>query len=185
MKDVEAWPRFARPGHLLELQVDKHLAELVRSWNFQPGIDFQDHIFDKFRCSAHHPSSSQKCAFHLLVVFCCYKFRLTPSSASFALHACLGGTSVGFHVEPVKDRHFRISVANKAVGLEICALRRIISTHYDIYFHLWRDGGECWERELVRWQEEEENNWTKVVARREVLLPREFPSASKSFKTPR
>jgi hypothetical protein len=166
MKDVEAWPRFARPGHLLELQVDKHLAELVRSWNFQPGIDFQDHIFDKFRCSVHHPSSSQKCAFHLLVVFCCYKFRLTPSSASFALHACLGGTSVGFHVEPVKDRYFRISVANKAVGLDICALRRIVSTHYDIYFHLWRDGGECWERELVRWQEEEENNWTKVVSRK-------------------
>jgi hypothetical protein len=108
----------------------------------------------------------QKGAFHLLVVFRRYTFRLTPSSASLALHACLGGTSAGFHVEHVKDRHFCISVADKAVGLEICALRRIISAHYDIYFHLWRDGGECWERELVRWQEEEENSWTKVVSRK-------------------
>jgi hypothetical protein len=60
---------------------------------------------------------------------------------SLALHSVLGGTLAGLHVMYVKDRHYRFSVASKQVGFAICALKRIISDHFDVYFHLWRDGG--------------------------------------------
>lgn len=166
MKDVQAWPRFAGPGHLLELEEDRPLVELVRSWNFRPGIDFQDNIVKKFRCSVHHPSSSPVGGFHLLAVFRRYSFRLTEASVSLALHSCLGGTPSGFHVQFLADRHFRFTVANKAVGLEVADLRRVISPHFDVYLHLLRDGGDHWERELSRWQHEEAASWTVVSSRR-------------------
>jgi hypothetical protein len=60
---------------------------------------------------------------------------------SLALHSVLGGTLAGFHVTYVKDHHYRFLVASKQVGFAICALKRIISDHFDVYFHLWRDGG--------------------------------------------
>jgi hypothetical protein len=41
----------------------------------------------------------------------------------------------------LKDRHFRFSVASKHVGFEVCNLRRIVTEYFDVYFHLWRDGG--------------------------------------------
>jgi hypothetical protein len=52
------------------------------------------------------------------------------------------------------DRHFRFSVASKLVGFSICELKCIISKHFDVYFHLWRDGGANWFREWNKWQEE-------------------------------
>lgn len=150
------------PGDLLELQEDAQLAALVRSWNFQPGRDFQEKVLAKFRSSVHHPSSSPHGAFHLLAVFRRYTFRLTELSVSLALHAALGGSPAGFHVTYLQDRHFRFSVANKHVGFSICDLRRIITPHFDVYFHLWRDGGDRWVHERKHWEEEEEQGWTLV-----------------------
>lgn len=129
------------PGNLLELQEDDQLAELVSSWSFKPSIDFQQHILARFTSSVHHPSSSVHGAFHLLAVFRRYTFRLTESSVSLALHGCLGGTPDGFHVTYLKDRHFCFLVANKHVGFSVCDLRRVIMEQFDVYFHLWRDGG--------------------------------------------
>lgn len=62
------------PGNLLELQEDDQLAELVNSWNFRPGEDFQQDILAKLRSPVHHPSIHG--AFHLLAVFCRYTFWL-------------------------------------------------------------------------------------------------------------
>lgn len=141
------------PGDLLELQEDDQLAELVSSWNFKAGDDFQQDILTRFRSPVHHPSSSDHGAFHMLAVFRRYTFRLTDSSVSLALHACLGGTLVGFHVTYLRDRHFRFSVANKHVGFAVHALRRVITDQFDIYFHLWREGGASWATEHRRWEQ--------------------------------
>ncbi|GJM96549.1 hypothetical protein PR202_ga13394 [Eleusine coracana subsp. coracana] len=128
------------PGNLLELQEDPHLADLVKRWDFQPGRDLQDEVLAKFKSAVHHPSSSISGAFHLVVVFRRYTFRLTESFVSLALHAVLGGIPAGFHVLFLKDRHFRFLVASKHVGLFVRALNRITTEHFDMYFHHWRDG---------------------------------------------
>jgi hypothetical protein len=119
------------PGNLLELQEDEQLALLVKGWNFQWGKDFEAFIFSRFKSPVHHPSSSSHGAFHLLAVF-----------RRFTLHSVLGGSPADFHVTFLRDRHFRFSVSTKHVGFEVGDLKRVISDHFDVYFHLWRDGGE-------------------------------------------
>ena len=75
-----------------------------------------------------------------------------------ALHCCLGGSPAGFHVSYLQDRHFRFSVASKHVGLLVRALKRITTDHFDIYFHMWRDGGENWKLEHKKWEKEEKES---------------------------
>jgi hypothetical protein len=58
------------------------------------------------RFTSHPPLLSG--VFHMLVVFHRYTFSLTNASVSMALHACLGGTHAGFHVQFLKDRHYHI-----------------------------------------------------------------------------
>ncbi|TVU01684.1 hypothetical protein EJB05_52841, partial [Eragrostis curvula] len=167
------------PGFLLELQQDKQLAELVKSWDFSIGRVFQDEIAKKHRSSVHHPSSNPHGSFFLLAIFRRFTFRLTEDSVSLALHSCLGGTPAGFHVTYLKDRHFRFSVASKDVGLSVCALKRIIAKQFDVYFHLWREGGDKWERERRKWEEEEEKSWTLVSRKRS---KKQSPPKHVSFK---
>jgi hypothetical protein len=153
------------PGELLELQEDQRLAELVQRWNFVRGREFEILVFSKFRSAIHHPSSP-RVGFHLLAVFRRYTFRLSESSVSIALHSVLRGSPPGFHVTLLKDRHFRFSVASKHVGFEVWNLKCIIMEHFDVYFHLWRDGGADWIREWFKWQEEEAASWKHVSRRR-------------------
>jgi hypothetical protein len=80
---------------------------------------------------------SPRGGFQLLAVFLRFTFRLTEASVSLALHSVLGGSPAGFHVTLLKDRHFCFSVASKHVGFEVCNLRRIVTEHFDVYFHLW------------------------------------------------
>jgi hypothetical protein len=105
-------------------------------------------FFSCNKTSVHHSSSSPKGAFYLLAVFRRYTFRLSASSVSLALHACLGGMPAGFHVNFVRDHHLHFAVASKAVGFAVSDLKHIITPHFHVYFHLWRDGGENWNREL-------------------------------------
>ena len=81
------------------------------------------------------------------------------------LHCCLGGTPAGFHVTYLQDRHFRFSVASKDVGFLVRALKRITTDHFDVYFHLWRDGGEDWVKERKKWELEEEASWSPVIGK--------------------
>ena len=84
-----------------------------------------------------------------------------------ALHCCLGGSPAGFHVSYVQDRHFRFSVASKHVGLLVRALERITTDHFDIYFHMWRDGGENWElQHNKKWEKEEKDRWSTAINRK-------------------
>jgi hypothetical protein len=130
---------------------------LVRGSDFQSKREFQAAVFSKFRSSVHHPSSNLRGAFHLLAVFRRYTFWLTESTVSLALHACLGGTPAGFHVQSVQGKHFRFSVASKHVGFLVCDLKRIITPHFDVYFHLLREGGPNWKLEHRRWSQEEDD----------------------------
>jgi hypothetical protein len=154
------------PGALLELAEDRHIASLVKDWDFSKGRAFEDAVFSSYMSSVHHPSSSPSGAFHLLAVFHRFTFWLTDASVSLALHACLGGAPTGFHVEFLKDRHYRFSVASRKVGFAVSDLKRIITPHFDVYFHLWRDGGANWECELRLWKEEEAASWQTVLHRR-------------------
>jgi hypothetical protein len=72
---------------------------------------------------------------------------------SLALHSILGGTPAGFHVTFIRDRHFHFLVSTKHVGFAVTERKRIISDQFDVYFHLWRDGGANWFREWSKWQQ--------------------------------
>jgi len=148
------------------LEQSPGLAELIKDWDFSMGKRFQAEVLHRFSSSVHHPSSTPDVSFHLLVVFRRSLFRLTEESVAMALHCCLGGTPAGFHVTFESDRHFRFPVANKHVGLLIRALKRITTEYFDIYFHLWRDGGDNWVKESIKWQKEEESSWTTKTSRK-------------------
>ena len=100
-----------------------------------------------------------------------------------ALHCCLGGSPAGFSVSYLQDRHFRFSVASKHVGLLVRALKRITIDHFDIYFHMWRDGGENWELQQKKWGKEEKG-WSTVIAIKTNArcLPKEFLSIKSLLK---
>jgi hypothetical protein len=91
-----------------------------------------------------------------------YTFCLTESSVSLALHFILGGTPAGFHVTFIRDRHFCFLVSTKHVGFAVTELKCITSDQFDVYFHLWRDGGANWFREWSKWQQEEDASWQQV-----------------------
>ena len=147
------------PGALIELEQDPALAALVRNWDFSPGKRFGTEVLQRFSTSVHHPSPTPDGSFFLLAVFRRYLFRLTEDSVAMALHCCLGGSPAGFHVVFESDRHFRFSVSNKQVGFLIRSLKRITIEQFDVYFHLWHDGGANWVKEKIKWQKEE-NRWT-------------------------
>jgi hypothetical protein len=154
------------PGELLELEEDRPLVELVADWDFRKRQEFEQAMFSRYKSSVHHPSSSPRGAFFLLAVFRHFTFRLSTSSVSLALHACLGGSPAGFHINLVQDRHFCFTVASKAVGLAATDLKRITTPHFDVYFHLWHDGGAKWNREFRKWQVEAEASWQLVTRKK-------------------
>jgi hypothetical protein len=101
----------------------------------------------------------------------CLQFFTDPlffslKSVGMALCSIIGGSSGGFHLVCVKPCHFRFSVTSKAVGFLVRALKRITTMNFDVYFHLWRDGGANWQRELHDWEDEEERQWTLVTKKK-------------------
>jgi hypothetical protein len=44
---------------------------------------------------------------------------------------------------------------SKRVGFAITDLKRITTPHFDVYFHLWRNGGENWVHEWKKCNEED------------------------------
>jgi hypothetical protein len=149
---------------LLELGEDRQLTDLVKDWDFKKGRDFEDAIFANYKSSVHFLCSPRG-AFHLLVVFRRYIFKLTDASVSMVIHSCLGGMPAGFHVQ-FQDCHYLISVASKRVGFAVSNLKRVTTPFIDVYFHLWCDGGENWTHELRKWQQEEASSWQLVTRRR-------------------
>jgi len=146
----------------------------LQVFDLKPGLVFQKEMLHKFRSSVHHPSSSLRGAFFMLAIFRRYTFQLSEQSVGHALHSVLGGAPDGFHVLQESPRHFRFAVASKDVGLFIASKRRIVAESFDVYFHLWRDGGPNWTKELKKWQQEEDSQWTLVTSKKKKKKKKSF-----------
>jgi len=94
-----------------------------------------------------------------------FLFCLTEDSVGLALQSCLGGRALDFHVFFSSDNHFRISVFSKEVGFFIYRLRRITTSYFDLYFHLWNNGTPHWEREKRTWELEQAKEWTLIMSK--------------------
>jgi hypothetical protein len=92
-------------------------------------------------------------------------FRLTEESIGLALQSCLGGCALDFHVQFLSTNHFRFSVFSKDVGFQIYELHRVITSMFDVYFHLWSNGAPHWEREKRLWEIEQEKERTTVLSK--------------------
>jgi hypothetical protein len=81
---------------------------------------------------------------------------------------------------------FGFFVASKDVGFLICNKKRITTDSFDVYFHLWREGGANWQQEFKLWEEEEEESWT-VISRKKNRFPKKahFSSPIKQSSPPR
>jgi hypothetical protein len=51
------------------------------------------------------------------------------------------------------------------VGFHVYKLRRVITSSFDCYFHLWNNGTPHWEREKRAWEIEQEKEWTRVLSK--------------------
>lgn len=108
-------------------------------WDYSHGKQFETRIAKRLGTQVHFPKLKPEGSFFMLAVFRRYTFRLEENSVSKALFFVLGGSPSYFHARAESDRQFRFSVASKAVGLIVLNLRRVISDHFDIYFHLSRN----------------------------------------------
>jgi len=139
-------------------------SDLVGRLDFNPGKDFQDEVYHRFGSTVHF-NSSPSGSFFLLATFRRFLFRLTEESIALTLQSCLGGSADKFHVKFLSTNHFRFSVASKHVSFLIYKLRRVISSSFDVYFHLWNNGTAHWEREKRAWEIEQEKEWTTVLSK--------------------
>jgi hypothetical protein len=98
-------------------------------------------------------------------------------SVGLALQSCLGGRASDFHVVFLSNYHFRFSVFSKAVGFQVYKLKRVISSCFDVYFHLWNNGTPRWEREKRAWELEQEKEWSTILSKR---AKREVKAAARS-----
>jgi hypothetical protein len=110
-------------------------------WDFSHGRDFKEDILLRLISSVHHPCLSPAGSFLLLAVFPHSTFHLTEESVGMALHSVIGGSPEGFHIYCVKPCHFQFSIASQAVGFLVKALKHVTTKNFDVYFHLWTDGG--------------------------------------------
>lgn len=110
-------------------------------WDTAPGQKFAAEVAARIGTQVHYPKSTSTGSFYMLAVFRRYTFRLEEDMVSQALFSVLGGSPTCFHVHRESERQFRFSVASKAVGFMVHDLRRVITRHFDVYFHLWRCGG--------------------------------------------
>jgi len=140
-------------------------SDLVGRLDFNPRKDFQDEVYHQFGSTVHFNSPSPSGSFFLLATFRWFLFRLTEESVALTLQSCLGGCADKFHVKFLSTNHFRFSVASKHVGFLVYNLRRVISSSFDVYFHLWNNGTPHWEREKRTWEIEQEKEWTTVLSK--------------------
>ncbi|PNT71362.1 hypothetical protein BRADI_2g26637v3 [Brachypodium distachyon] len=87
------------------------------------------------------------------------KFKLTEVSVGNLLNVCLGGKPEEFRVTILKDRTFRFSVTNKAIGFHIAKLSSFECSNFVVYFHLWGFGGPDYMKEYAAWEEEQHQQW--------------------------
>lgn len=94
------------------------------------------------------------------------KFRLCVDTFEPILQSFLGGNASSFAVQRLDDWVFCFSVISKQVGLHIYNLKYYECEQFQVFFHLWGDGGLKFDREVERSEQEEESEWTVVRNRK-------------------
>ena len=98
----------------------------------------------------------------MVVSFARACFKLDPDSVGIALESAIGGSCHGLKVSLLRDRVFSFNVSGKQVGFKVFNLRSFQCKQFKCFFHLWGRGGPNWKNEFIRWQREEEAEWTIV-----------------------
>jgi hypothetical protein len=124
-------------------------------------------VLSRFHALVHHPFPAPDGSFFLLATYRPFLIHLTEESFALPLQSCLGGNASDFHVKLLSNNHFRFSVFSKEVGFQIYKKRRVITSSFDIYFHLWSNGTPHWEKEKRDWEIEQYKERTKVLSRAE------------------
>jgi hypothetical protein len=114
------------------------------SLDFSKGKIFESEIRRKFGHSVNFMSGFRKREFYLVASFGRANFKLDPDTVGLALQSCFGGIAAQFHVKILQDRVFRFSVSSRAVGFEIYNSGKFSEKDFDLYVHLWGNGGPNW-----------------------------------------
>jgi hypothetical protein len=136
----QLWP----PSDIMSKMLGERPPANFEGQDFSQGRHFEVDILDRLGSSVHRPSSSPSSSFLLLAVFHRSSFHLIEDSMGMVLSSVLDSSLGGFHLACVKPCHFRFLVASKVVGFFLRALKRVTTRHFDVYFHLWQDGGANW-----------------------------------------
>lgn len=154
-------------------------SSLAKKMDFSIGKQFELDVRRRFGVQVHHESPSPRGSFLLLATFHRFLFRLTEESVALALQSCLGDHAPFFHVIEVSHNHFLFSVSCKSVGFLVYALRRVIGSSFDIYFHLWSNGAPHWECEKRMWEAEEARKWTEIQSKSQKRVSKAWVFLSK------
>lgn len=120
-----------------------------------------------------HPSSRARGFFLVLSVGRC-KYHLTVDSVGRILQATIGGSAPLFHVQLLRDRVFRFTVASQEVGFHIYSLHFFECSNYKVFFHLWHRSGPNYVSEFRQWSAEEAAKW-KTVSKQTSSSPAMVP----------
>jgi hypothetical protein len=130
---------------------------IAHSLDFSHGHRFRAKVRELYSSPVNPISSSGH--FFLVVSFGRSGFRLDDLNVCLALSACLGCAFDEIYLSRLSDRVFKFSVCSKVVGFLLHNLKMFVCKHFVCHFHLWGQGGPNWQRELSRWQFEQEAEW--------------------------
>jgi hypothetical protein len=101
-------------------------------------------------------------AFYLVILIGRCKYKLSKKTVSSILQATLGGVVADFRPKELSARVFMFTVASREVGFHIYSLKSFSSDQYQIWFHVWGNGGPHWISEYQKFLQEQASEWTLV-----------------------
>jgi hypothetical protein len=114
----------------------------------------------------------RKREFYLVASFGRANFKLDPHTVSLALQACFGGVAAQFHVKLLQARVFRFSISTRAVGFEIYNSGKFTEKDFDLFVHLWGNGGPNWLFEEKKYYKEQDSEWNLVMPKKRTVFER-------------
>ncbi|TVU20466.1 hypothetical protein EJB05_36674, partial [Eragrostis curvula] len=136
--------------------------EGLSNLDFQPGLQFQQLVRDRFGHSFTVSSPSPVNEFFLVASFGRSAIRINEESVGLILQSCLGGVAKDFRVQLQKDWCFRFSVSCKSVGFLIYHLKSVLCKSFALFFALWGNGGPNWMRQKQIWECIQDEEWHVV-----------------------
>jgi hypothetical protein len=114
----------------------------------------------------------RKREFYLVASFGRANFKHDIHTVSLALQACFGGVDAQFHVKLLQTRVFRFSVSTRAVGFEIYNSGKFSEKDFDLFDHLWGNGGPNWLFEEKKYYKEQDSEWNLVMPKKRTVFER-------------